>query len=469
MARLSPEISRDVLFDKLGYEYNSETQKEMHENQARFRVANCGRRFGKSTWAAHEGTYRMFIPDSMHWICGPTYTLGEKEFRIVLNDFKKLGLLKGNHITSVQNNKNQGNMRIHLKDVNSIIEVVSAEKQDALVGEGLHSVIMSEAAKHKMSTWQMYIEPALSDHRGCADFPSTPQGYNWYKGMYDLGQQGMEGKEDLVEYASWTAPTWHNLKMYPGGYHDPELVRIRNTVSQQYWDQEYAAKFTSFEGMIYDEFDGKVHVKNLSYNPFWRNYWALDFGFTDPFVCLDIMVDQTDRVYVWREYQVRGKSTSDNGLALANRGNPEGFHVNAIFADPRGADQIATLQALFGGIAANVVGWDAGIEAVKRQMKVRSDGLPGLLIDRSCTNTIRQLSQLRKKTIREGQNERQGQNDYDDHGADALRYFHNEYFVMGAGRSLSDVYDTPNNSEAAGFFTYTTGISLEDGTSFFRQ
>lgn len=464
--RKQPEISRERLFEQLDYTYNGPVQQEMHENEARFRVAACGRRFGKSTWAGHEATYRMFIPESMHWICGPSYRLGEKEFRVVLNDFKILGLLK---YCSVQNNLNQGNMRIHFKKLDSIIEVVSADKPDGLVGEGLDSVIMSETAKHNMSTWQMYIEPALSDKRGCADFPSTPQGYNWFKGMYDLGQLGLEGNETFKEYSSWTAPTWANIKMYPGGYHDPELVRIRETVSKQYWDQEYAAQFTSFEGMIYDEFSTDVHVKRVKYNPGFKNFWTLDFGYTDPFVCLDIMVDSTDRIYVWREYQVRGKSTSDHGIVLINRENPEGFHVDAIFADPRGADQIATLTMLIGGISANVVGWEAGIEAVRRAMKIRPDGLPGLIIDPSCKETIRQVSQLRKKIIKEGHNERPGQHDYDDHGADALRYFCNEFFIMGAGRSLADLYDTPVGSEAAGFFTYTTGIHLDDGLSFFRQ
>lgn len=466
MARLEPEISREALFEKLGYEYHSEIQEEMHLNEARFRVAACGRRFGKSTWAGHEMTYRMFVPDSIHWIVGPNYRLGEKEFRIVLFDIKKLGLTKR---CSIQNNINQGNMRIHFKDLNSIVEVVSAEKPDGLVGEGLDSVIMSEAAKHKMSTWQMYIEPALSDKRGCADFPSTPQGYNWFKGLYDLGQMGLEGQYAYEEYASWRAPTWMNKKMFPGGIDDKELKRIKSTVSKQYWDQEYSALFTSFEGMIYDEFNPDVHVKTVEYNPFWRNYWTLDFGYTDPFVCLDIMVDSEDRVYVWREYQVRGKSTSDHGLVLTNRDNPEGFHVNAIFADPRGADQISTLTPILGGIAATPVGWDAGIECVKRLLKIRPDGLPGLIIDRSCTEFIRQMQQLRKKMIKEGQNERAGQHDYDDHGPDAFRYFCNHFFVLGAGSSLRDVYDTPNSSEAAGFFTYTTGMRLDEGASFFRQ
>jgi hypothetical protein len=396
----------------------------------------------------------MFVPETVNWIVGPTYKLGEKEFRVVFSDFKKLGLLDkcGKHY-----NVNQGDMSLHFKPLDSKLEVVSAEKQDSLVGEGLWHVCMSEAAKHKLSTWQMYIEPALSDNLGSADFPSTPQGFNWFKGLYDVGQLGQE------DYASWHRPTWTNLAKYPGGYDDPEMVRIRNTVSEMYWRQEYAAEFTSFEGLIYDEFDEK-HIQHVPYNPQWKNWWALDFGFTDPFVCLDIMVDSMDRVYVWREYQVSGKSTTDHGLVLKNRESPNGFHVDGIAADPRGADEIATLTWVIGYICHDVVGWTSGIEAVKRALKVRDDGKPGLIIDPSCVNLIRQMRTLRKKASPEGHNERPGQHDYDDHGPDALRYFFSEYFVLGGGSSLSDVYNGQplGREEAAGFFTATTGITLND-------
>jgi hypothetical protein len=452
--RRDPEISRDAFFERVGYKPHSDVQADMHHSDARFRIARCGRRWGKSKWAGHEAAYRMFLPDSVNWICGPTYRLGEKEFRVAHDDFKKLGLLPH---CSVHYNTNQGDMRIHFKELNSLLEVVSAERPNSLVGEGLDSVCMSEAAKHNMSTWQMYIEPALSDKRGCADFPSTPQGFNWFKGLYDVGQT------DDPNYASWHRPTWTNPVNFPGGYDDPEMVRIRNTVSEMYWLQEYGAEFTAFEGLIYDEFDEDIHVKPVKYDSRLKNWWALDFGFTDPFVCLDVMIDPSDRVYVWREYQVSGKSTTDHGLVLKNRESPDGFHVNGIAADPRGADEIATLTWVLGGINHNAIGWSQGIEAIKRALKVREDGRPGLIIDPSCINLIRQIKTLRKKQTPEGHNEKPGQHDYDDHGPDALRYFFNEYFVLGAGNSLSDVYNGQSlGSEAAGFFTYTTGIRLND-------
>jgi hypothetical protein len=207
-----------------------------------------------------------------------------------------------------------------------------------------------------------------------------------------------------------------------------------------FFKQEIAADFTSFEGMIYPEFNDDIHVKEFDYNPAWSNWLGMDFGYVDPFVALDIMIDPMDRVYVWREYVESYKSTFEHGHILLNRENPEGYHVDAVAADPRGADEIATLAHLLGTIQANAIGWSLGIESVKRQLKLRDDGTPGLYIHPRCTTLIRQMKALRARVGREGHNAKEGQHDYDDHTPDALRYFHNEYFVMGNRYGLSELY-----------------------------
>lgn len=467
--RTEPNISREKLFKELGYEPHSREQWEIHKSDARYRVPCCGRRWGKSTWAGHEMTFKMFVPDSRNWIVGPDYSLGEKEFRVVHNDFKKLGLLK---YCKNSYNVKQGDMRIHFLDLNSVLEVKSAERPKSLVGEGLDHVIMSEAAKHNMSTWQMYVQPALTDKRGSADFPSTPQGFNWYEGLYQLGQH-----PEIPEYASWRLPTWTNKAIFPKGFNpqcenivdgrhyaitkcqcDKELIQIYNTVSWMFWLQEYGAEFTAFEGLIYPEFDERVHVQEFDYNPAWRNWWGLDFGYSDPFVCLDIMIDPSDRFYVWREYVVSYKSTHEHGQILKNRENPEGFHVDAIAADPRGADEIATLAFVLGSIIANPQGVTLGVEAIKEAMKKREDGDPSLFIHPSCTQTIKSLNTIHASGNKPGYELTRGQFD---HPADALRYFFNEYVVTGGNLNLADVYTGYQGSEAAGFFQYESGITLD--------
>src|SRR5216684_4392238 len=122
MSRTEPAISRQKLFAELDYQPHTQEQWDIHNSQARYRIPCCGRRWGKSTWAGHEGTYKMFVPDSINWVIGPTYELGEKEFRIIYNDFKKMGLLK--HCKTSYNVK-QGDMRIYFNDLNSLLEVKS--------------------------------------------------------------------------------------------------------------------------------------------------------------------------------------------------------------------------------------------------------------------------------------------------------------------------------------------------------
>jgi hypothetical protein len=176
------------------------------------------------------------------------------------------------------------------------------------------------------------------------------------------------------------------------------------------------------------------------------------------------MVDNNDNVYVWREYQVRNIATYEHGHILKNRENPEGFHLDAIFADPRGPDEIATLAPIIGYISAESAnaGWSQGIEAVKRWLKLQPMGEPKLYIDPSCTDLIRQMSQLRTKVTKEGHNAREGQHDYDDHGPDALRYFFTEFYVLGANSRLSDVYDPDyRGSESETFFKLQSGFEQD--------
>lgn len=458
--RKEPPVRREDLFERLGYSPHSQLQWDVHKSTARFRIPCCGRRWGKTTFAANELTAYAFTPEARYWIVGPSYRLGEKEFRIVYNNLVRK--LKLGSQMKVSFNTKQGDMRIELTKLNTVIEVVSAERPDSLIGEGLDGVIMSEAATHKASTWEMYIEPALSDKRGWAIFPSTPRGYNWYNGLWQMGQM----EDEFNDYASWRLPTWTNEAMYPGGRDDSEIKRIEGVVSRNHFLQEYAAEFTAYEGKIYEDFNTTLHVKKIDYNPHWKNYWAMDFGFADPMVVLDVMVDPMDNVYVWREYQVRYRNTWEHCNALRDRKNPSGFHVDCIYADPRGADEIATIQMILGPVVARPVGWALGIEAVQRHMKIQPDGQPKLFIDPSCVMLIQQLEQLRFAATKEGVNSREKQHDYNDHGPDALRYFFSEHYVNRPHGRLSDVYGGRLDTEAATFFQNHTIIKNDDRVAF---
>ena len=436
---------KQYIFGKIGYTAHSLKQQEIHNSPARFKTLACGRRYGKTVFGGKEITAAVCDPDQAgyYWIVGPKYVTGEKEFRVVYDDIVKK-LRWGDKVKKSYNVK-QGDMRLEMP-WGTILEVKSAERKDGLLGEALRGVLMSECAQHDADTWEQFIRPALSDHKGWAIFSSTPKGYNWFQGLYMLGQLGDPA------YESWCLPSWENPIVYPGGRDDPEIKDIEDKVSPEYFSQEIAAEFVSYAGKIYTEF-GKHNIRSLEYNPLWPNYWTFDYGWNNPFVCLDIQVDPEDNVYVWREFQKSHEASFNHGHYLLERANPPDFHVEGRYGDPRGGDSKANLEIVLGAITDPDLDWAIGIEAVKRWMKLQPDGKPKLYIDPSCTELIRQLERLEYATSPSGTNPREQQHKYDDHAPDALRYFMGQHFYLGAGSSLADVY-SPNQrqSEAATFF-----------------
>ena len=443
-------------------------------------------------------TFKSFVPDSINWIVGTSYRIGEKEFRVVWNDYQQLGLLK---YCKKAYSQHQGDMYIRTP-WNALILVVSADNQDSLLGEGLSHAILSESARHDRSIWEQHIEPALSDLKGSCDFPSTPKGYNWYHGMWMLGQQseiyrtnitstdttgttgvpvssysGPKVVQQLEAYRSWQFPTWENLARFPGGYEDPEIQRVMAVVSKHWFLQEYGAQFTSMTGAIYEEFMETVHViqaADYEFNPDWPNFMTFDYGFANPFVALDIQVDpETETTYVWREYYETQRSTMDHAHALlerANGVNPPGYHVDSMWGDPRGADEEATLSQLIGFVGSEDVRWKRSVECIKRMLKQRP---PKLLFTTACPNLIRQMNKLHVKEqgkntkfdLQEQTGDGNIQHKVDDHAADALRYFIGPYFVNGADSHLTDIYgESYHGSESEDFFKLNTQVHLGEDT-----
>ena len=127
-------LSKNKLFEKIAYTPHSEYQRYFHDSEARFRVACCGRRFGKTQMAGHEMTAALMDiekPERYYWIVGPSYKLGEKEFRVVVSDLRKLGIYDKCRVTY---SPKVGDMSVTMP-WKTKLEVMSAEKKDSLQGE----------------------------------------------------------------------------------------------------------------------------------------------------------------------------------------------------------------------------------------------------------------------------------------------------------------------------------------------
>jgi hypothetical protein len=437
--------AKQKLFKAIGYAPHLQ-QMDFHTSERRFRVAACGRRFGKSTMAARDLEPELFKPDKRFWIVGPTYDLGEKEFRVIWDDLMvKMGFARDKRIQKGYAKK-QGNMFIEFP-WNTRVEVRSADHPSALVGEALDGVIMSEAAKHKFETWSRFIRPALSDKRGFATFPSTPEGFNWFHDIWQLGRD-----PDHPLYQSWSFPSWANTAIYPTGFDDPEIQDLLRTTSTEWFDQEIGAKFTAFVGKIFSEFDETIHVHKLPFHPEWPNYLFIDWGFTNPSAWIEVQITPRDQVRVWREHYKAGWTVPRHIEFMKTRDQPPGYHLDLAFGDS--ADPEAAAQVTQGLVGCHTdpkakENWRQGIDLYKGFLKVREDGDPGFLVDVNCKHVIKEHNDYRSKEPVNGKNVPELAQNVSNHTIDAIRYGLMHIFELGANVHLSDVYNLSELMERA--------------------
>lgn len=502
-----PLLDKWAIFDhpQINWQPNP-GQLRVAENHCRHKVLAGGRRLGKdylggtdkllpeviytkpmASTLLSEGRKRIF------WIVGPSYQEAEKTFRIIWNWVRHLEIPmeKGSF-----NSPEIGLMQIRLWG--GALEIIGKSSQvpERLVGEGLSGVIMCEAAKMRSVIWPKYIQPTLADFNGWSYFGSTPEGKNWF---YELWRHAQDPFN--TEWAGWRMPSWINPWVYtatgrdfvarglrgklvvpeheitreadvykllemmrrtnvsahklmqenPFLQIDSEIVGRINDLPPELFLQEIAADFTEFVGRVFKDFDEETHVTDLTYNPGWDTYAAVDYGFNNPNVWLLIQVGKWGEINVLDEIYESGLDPEDFADEIRWRGlNPD--NLRYIFPDPAdpGATKILekklNVRAMgnTGGELNNRLNW---IRKFLREPRITVDepyhdnsldGLtvgaarPRLMFDRKCKHTIQDMLDYRypeKRDDAETSNKR-----FDlpmkkfDHGPEALGRFCAGYF-----------------------------------------
>lgn len=452
-------------------------QSEILLNTARNQVVAAGRRAGKSQVGGHKlipEVFRAFHEQNElkerglrreFWIVGPEYSDAEKEFRVFWDGVTRLGF-KMDHPGSY-NNTESGQMRVSMFNERFIVHAKSAKYPSTLVGEGLSGVVFSEAAKLKPSVWIKYIRPTLADFVGWSYFGSTPEGKNWFYDLWMIGQD-----ESRHDWASWRAPAWANPYVYRQGVDedllqkltesrrrgqlelliptlkmvtsfagrgpegiDPEIWGMFLDMSQEAFNQEIAALFTEFVGRVFKNFDEEIHVNSNGLRADWNTYACVDYGFTNPTVWLLVQVDpHRERVHVVSEYYERGRSPEEAAREIAARGlvPPE---LRGFYPDPAspGDSRILAEKLRVRALNPGSLSINDRLEWMRRGLKLspahlqsdHPEKLPGLTINRTCVNTIREFNDYRYPETFEAASERgrpapENPQKKDDHTPEAL-------------------------------------------------
>ncbi len=304
------------------------TLPELHPAQwaivshpARFKVAACGRRFGKTEAAALVGTDQALRGRIVWWI-GPTYRAAEFGWTA----FKRIGRqIPG---CSVRESE-----RRVLYPGGGSVEVRSGDTPDNLRGAGLDLAVLDEAAFMHPDVWSDAIRPALTDRRGRALFLSTPHGRNWF---WQLWLQGQGARPD---WQSWRFPSAANPHLPP-----EEIEAARALLPERIFAQEYLAEFLEDQGAVFRNVEAcATAVAPNGPEDGHRYVMGADWGREDDFTALAVLDATTHQQVALDRFREIGWSLQRGRLAaLAAHWRVEAIHAEA---NSIGGPNIEALQA----------------------------------------------------------------------------------------------------------------------------
>jgi len=205
-----------------------------------------------------------------------------------------------------------------------------------------------------------------------------------------------------------------------------------------YKERFLSGKWVAFEGLVYNEFNPSVHVVDgfdFGDRQAYDFYRAIDWGYTNPFVCLWIAVDRDNNFYVFDEIYIKNYLLPDLVRLVKERHVIPYITTYADPSEPQNINYFAS-QGLPVEPAYNRV--MPGIQLVKEHFAINTEtDEPKIYIGRNCKNLIRELQLYRWHESKEGKHEKEEPVKLDDHACDALRYF-----IASFKRGKTDFHDT---------------------------
>ena len=382
----------------------SPAQQSIATDQRRFRVAICGRRFGKTHLAVRELAYHARLPNQEVIYVAPSYKMAKNiVWRKLKNKLTDLKWVK---------KANETELKLELKN-GSTISLKGADNYDSLRGTGNHFIVLDEFADIDPEAWYETLRPTLSDTGGRALFIGTPKGIgNW---SYEIYQNCLEDPEHWSSYQYTT--------LDGGNVPAEEIEQARRDLDERTFRQEYMATFETFAGRIYYGFDRAFNVKELENYSTDIIYVGSDFN-VNP-MCAVVAVRQGDDLYVIDEIKMYSSNTDELADEIKSR-----FPRSKvwIYPDPAGAAK----SSKSGGRSDHTILANSGfvVKAPRSHTPVRdrinavnsrlcaSNGIRHLFIAPNCKYTIECLE---RQTYKEGTSQPDKDSGYD-HMNDALGY-----------------------------------------------
>ena len=374
-------------------------QKEIVQDQHRFRVVNAGRRFGKTAVAIEELFYSALTKkDANVAYVAPTYG----QAREISWEMLKKRIVE---VPNAEINESRLEIVIPVLNGKSKITLKGWESIESLRGQAFDFLVLDEVAMYRnfWLQWQEVLRPTLTDRIGRVLFISTPKGFNFW---YDLYNFEVKDKD----YKSFHFTSYDN----PFLPFD-ELEKTKKELPEDRYAQEIMADFRKSEGLVYKEFIRAFHVfKDYPQKEWVEEFGGHDFGTTNPCASITIKKDRDAKYYVWNEFYKTGLTDAQQADYVA------ALKWSKCYPDPESASGILELKRRGVNVREVIKNKDSirnGINTVKELFKTNR-----LKIHESCVNLIWELETYSYPERKPNHNEEENPIKENDHALDALRY-----------------------------------------------
>ncbi len=288
----------------------------------------------------------------------------------------------------------------------SLIDLRPADSPEKFRGATYGFFGMDEIAVGNQLQVFLALMPTLRQkgypHQGFVT--STPSGHQpwirqiWLENVNPFTEASLT-KADYPIFRAKTKDNWH----LPKGEYEHWKEMFGGT---RFAAQELEGEFTALEGMAFEEF-GDIHIREMPEDiEIKRRVYGLDFGGSSPTSMHELCLDQSDRVWVTREFYERNADDYDWIRACAE------WEAHEIRCDPSRAEaDLEHLRRMYGlhGLKRappHAKGFDDRIRLWRNRLTVRNVGErvgePRIFISRSCPNLIRELQNLAYPEVRYG-------------------------------------------------------------------
>jgi len=278
------------------------TQEIVAKDNSQFRIVNCGRQWGKTELAIWE-------------MLACALSGNNKRVGYFATTFSQARDIAWKRLLDISKDvwaqePNNTLLELHINTPfggTSEISLKSWEAVEKSRGTQFDLLVLDEVSKMRNFNegWQGALLGTLAFRKGKALMVSTPYGFNHFHDLYQLGQQGGNS------YKSWRFTSFDNpflSKDY--------LKSVEETVTSDFWSQEYLADFRRFTGLIYKEFEINRHVHEFDLPNNVEPLFGLDFAVRGYTACVPVFIDDKEEVYIPDNYKVASETAQTHSYAI---------------------------------------------------------------------------------------------------------------------------------------------------------